>query len=66
MSAMKRALEDIEELTVDAIEAGANTVNDVVVYVNSQSSVRADEDLIESIWAAYFGWHDDDLTYHCR
>lgn len=66
MSAIKAALEDIEELTVDAIQAGANSVNDVVVYVNSQSAIKADEDLIERIWEKYFAWHDEDLEYHLQ
>lgn len=64
MSHIKRALEDIEELTVQAIEAGANSVNDVVVYVNSTSPIKADEDLIESIWEKMFSWHEDEMEYH--
>lgn len=66
MSAIKAALENIEELTVDAIMSGANSVNDVVVYVNSQSPIKADEDIIEQIWSRLFAWHDEDLEYHLQ
>lgn len=64
MSAMKRVYEDVVELTVEAVEAGANNVNDVVVYVNSQTPIRVDEQVIETIWSQLFAWHDEELEYH--
>lgn len=64
MSAMKQVYEDVIELTVEAVEAGANNVNDVVVYVNAQTPIRVDEDVIESIWEQMFSWHEEELTYH--
>lgn len=59
MSAIKNALFDIEELADDAICGGANSVNDVVVYVNTYSRIKADEELIERIWEKYFDWYID-------
>lgn len=59
MSAIKSALHDIEELADDAICAGANSVNDVVVYVNTYSRIKADEELIEKIWEKYFDWYTE-------
>ena len=63
MSAIKRALEDIEELADDAICRGANNVNDVIVYVNAYSTFKPDDEVIEKIWEKYFSWYDEELEY---
>lgn len=49
MSRMKEALMDIEELVVEAVYTGANTVIDVQEYVNRNSIVKADKELVISI-----------------
>jgi hypothetical protein len=64
MSQIKRAMENIDDLIVEALEKGANNVNDVVTYVNTFSALKIDEAYADSKLEEYWGeLHDNGGEY---
>ena len=49
MSRMSDCYTEIVELVADAIEAGAFYLGDVVEYVNSRATIKADRDVIAGV-----------------
>lgn len=49
MSRMGDAYIEIQELTVQAIESGAQTVNEVLVFVNDRALLKVDEPMMVQI-----------------
>jgi len=58
MSRMKDWMMDMEETTVDALEAGAKTVNDVLAYVNTEMAT-VDNAYVKKVVNELMGPDDD-------
>ena len=58
MSRMKDWMMDMEETTVDALEAGAKTVNDVLAYVNTEMAT-VDNAFVKKVVNELMGPDDD-------
>ena len=58
MSRMKDWMMDMEETTVDALEAGAKTVNDVLAYVNTEMAT-VDNAYVKKVVNELIGPDDD-------